>query len=530
MSEKTTLETLRQMTGAPEEDEPLVSDTPFDPAKVKSARPTWKMPIPKLLVIGVALVPVFGAAGYFLVSGQQVTQTEPETTDSKADGSQSDNQESDLELEQAQAEIAQLKSQMALDDQAYIQQQTRTAASKAPAQPTAQSMPEQPTTSKVTSPPATSSSQVRSSPPPTVRYQPPPRPIQTSVPAARTAPMPNAPSPRFTETDPTERWQQLARLGSYGTVSPLEETEPAGMEQYATRESIPVAHIAPTSAIPTFSSQASTPSESPMPEVETPDSTVSDPVLIAANKEDEDTDLNLEPEVKRSPPADILHDAEAQILAEPLQPPALISGTQASGHLTTPVILNAPEQSNRYSVQLSEPLMDNRGRVAIPAGSELLIQIDAVGSDRLVQLSAVAAIWEENGYQREVILPDQVIQIRGAGGHPLIAQGYGDRGGEIAAMDASEFALGAISRAAELYTRPNSRVQTNNSSTVITEENPAPNILAGALEGGTDALLDTLSERNQRAREELEARPQVLYLDAGTPVQIFVNTSMQLPM
>jgi hypothetical protein len=291
-----------------------------------------------------------------------------------------------------------------------------------------------------------------------------------------------------------------------------------------------VAHIAPTSAIPTFSSQLPASSEIPVPEVETPDPTFSDPVLIAANKEDEDTDPTLEPEVKHQLPADILHDAEAQILAEPLQPPALISGTQASGQLTTPVILNTPEQSNRYSVRLSEPLMDNRGRVAIPAGSELLIQIDAVGGDRLVQLSAVAAIWEENGYQREVILPDQVIQIRGAGGHPLIAQGYGDRGGEIAAMDASEFALGAISRAAELYTRPNSRVQTNNSSTVITEENPAPNILAGALEGGTDALLDTLSERNQQAREELEARPQVLYLDAGTPVQIFVNTSMQLPM
>ena len=91
-------------------------------------------------------------------------------------------------------------------------------------------------------------------------------------------------------------------------------------------------------------------------------------------------------------------------------------------------------------------------------------------------------------------------------------------------------ALDAVRRASELYTRTNTRVQTNDNSTVVTEENPDPNVLAGALEGGTDVLLDILSERNQQAGDAIAQRPQVLYLEENTPVQVFVNASMQLPM
>jgi hypothetical protein len=65
---------------------------------------------------------------------------------------------------------------------------------------------------------------------------------------------------------------------------------------------------------------------------------------------------------------------------------------------------------------------------------------------------------------------------------------------------------------------------------VVTTENPAPNVLAGVLEGGTDAILDTITERNQRAIEELEQRPRIAYIEAGRPVQVFVNQSMQMPI
>ncbi|MEO1637353.1 MAG: hypothetical protein AAFS04_20000, partial [Cyanobacteria bacterium J06631_9] len=73
------------------------------------------------------------------------------------------------------------------------------------------------------------------------------------------------------------------------------------------------------------------------------------------------------------------------------------------------------------------------------------------------------------------------------------------------------------------------RVQSGDGTTIITESNPAPNILAGALEGGSEALLDDISERNQQAIERLQQRPNIPYLPAGTSVQVFINQSMQMP-
>ncbi|MBD1847989.1 hypothetical protein H6F89_32400, partial [Cyanobacteria bacterium FACHB-63] len=99
----------------------------------------------------------------------------------------------------------------------------------------------------------------------------------------------------------------------------------------------------------------------------------------------------------------------------------------------------------------------------------------------------------------------------------------------IAAMDAGQFLLGAVRRSAQLFTRSNSQIQTGNGTTVITESNPKPNVLAGALEGGTDAVLGSIEERNKQAIKDMEQRPNSLLIASGSPVQVFVNQSMLLP-
>ena len=180
-------------------------------------------------------------------------------------------------------------------------------------------------------------------------------------------------------------------------------------------------------------------------------------------------------------------------------------------------------------VVLSEALTDNASRTAIPAGALLAVQIDHVSENGLVQLSATEAVWEEQGFQRELVLPRQTLLIRGNSGDPLLASNYGDIGDDIAAMDMNQFTLGAIQRVGELYTRSDSRVQTGDGTTVITESNPAPNILAGVLEGGSDAILDAISDRNQQAIERLREHPRVPYIPAGSSILVFVNQSMQMP-
>ena len=536
MSDEPTLESLRAMTGAPNLDDPLVSEPACDAVEMKSERPAWKMPLPKLMVVGLALVPVFGAAGYFLVASRQTDTTDVTASEASTNAEETDETASgaEVELEEARNEVARLKSNMALSDQAYVQQQSQEVAVPK-SSPTPTTTPAPP---KVTTKPPERTAPVVSASPrptPTIDYRPTPRPVQTTATPPRPSPaVTAAASPRFSDTDPTERWQALTRLGSYGTVPPIEPTEQTETVDGGNAiETIPVAQISPHSVMATVPTQSPPAPEEPEPEVipeEPSPLELSEPILVATAHPPIPEPSPLESTLQAQASPEILSDAEARILEEPLQPPSLMSGTYAAGELTTPVVLNESEQSSRYVVRLNEPLMDNRGRTAIPSESDLTVEVEPVGDDRLVEISAVSATWQEGNNQQEILLPDTVVQIRGADGHPLIAQGYGDPGGEIAALDASEVALGAVRRASELYTRPNTRVQTNDNSTVVTEENPDPNVLAGALEGGTDVLLDILSERNQQARDAIAQRPQVLYLEENTPVQVFVNASMQLPM
>lgn len=443
MSEPTT-ESLRELTGAPDLTEPLVSDDAFQDLGVSpSPRPVWKRPVPKLMLIGILLMPIFGLAGLFLGISRQESPQRADAPEPEA--AETPDSELAKELQQAKADIAALKSQMALEDQAYVAQRLPEAAPTHP-------LPEPADSSA--SAPVSPAPRATSTPAPTVSQRPATQPV-------RAAP---TPTPR-TEVNPQERWMRLARVGSYGGVMP---------EMPATQ--------------PVFS-------DSP-------------------------------PAMASAAPA-ILVAAEARILQEASL--MLVAGTHSAGELATPVVAEG-SPDDRFLVVLKEPLIDSQGNTAIPVGGALIVQVDGVSDTGMVRLSANQAQWQEEGGQRTLNLPKGAVLIRGDEGTPLIASKYGDPGDEIAAMDAAQFALGAIRRTSELYTRPNSRIETGSGTTVITEENPAPDILAGVLEGGTDALLDTMSDRNKVAIKALQERRRVAYLEAGRPVQVFVNQSLPIPL
>lgn len=523
------LDTLRELMGAPDLAEPLVDDEAFT-EPVQSERPFWKLPVPKLVLIGSALVPVFALAGVFIVGSRQGDTPRTATTTPETNQAEAQPQTVEVELEQARAEIAALKAQMALEDQGTVQ----TTTSGTPPRP-ATTPPTSPPTS-VSTPPRPSSQPVASAPPPTISARPAspavsyPAPTPRLQPAATATPGVARPSTvsatptaaAIPAVDPAERWQQLAQVGSYGSLPlPEESAEPASVPEPVA----PQAQFATATTLRPAPAPVSTPELTAVeaaPEFTTAEVSdlegVADPEEIATAEED-----------GLSPPA-ILTTAEERILQPPSIPASLVAGTQSSGSLATPVILDSTAEGNNLLVVLSEPLVDSQGQVAIPAGGELVVQVDTVSDNGLVQLSATQAVWTAQGQSRELMLPQGVIQIRGQGGAPLQAEAYDDIGPGIAAMDAGQFALGSIRRASELYTRPNTRVETGSSTTVVTSENPAPNVLAGVLEGGTDAILDTITERNQRAIEELEQRPRIAYIEAGRPVQVFVNQSMQMPI
>jgi hypothetical protein len=511
------LDMLRDMMGAPNLVEPLVAEEAFS-EPVQSERPFWKLPVPKLVLIGSALVPVFALAGVFIVGSRQGDAPGTAATTPESSQAEAQPQTVEAELEQARAEIAALKAQMALEDQGVVQ----TTTSGAPPRPTM--TPVSPPASVAASPRSTPQP-VASAPPPTISARPAspavsyPAPIPRLQPATATIPVVSRPSAvpaaLTPAIDPVERWQQLAQVGSYGSLPLPEEEGPT--EPGSVPETVAQAQFAYATTLP----------PAPAP-VSPPESTAVEEMQEFSTAEVPDLEGVTDPE-ELSPPA-ILTIAEERILQPPSVPTSLVAGTQSNGSLATPVILDSTAEGNNLLVVLSEPLVDSQGQVAIPAGGELVVQVEAVSDNGLVQLSATQAIWSDQGQARELVLPQGVIQIRGQGGTPLQAEAYDDIGPGIAAMDAGQFALGSIRRASELYTRPNTRVETGSGTTVVTTENPPPDVLAGVLEGGTDAILDTLTERNQRAIEELEQRPRIAYIEAGRPVQVFVNQSMQMPI
>lgn len=524
---ETDLETLRQMTGAPSPDEPLVSPDTFADLEVQSVRPAWKMPLPRLLLIGAALMPVFGLAGLFLTGSRQTSLRvqPPSTSASKATPEHQERQTGE-ELEQLRQDNARLQANAALDGQGMIQERLENTQPQSEPELNVPSAPPPDPMPVATMPIA---------PPETINYRP--SSIQStpsiqvaSSPTPRTVSSVNRPSDTTPQRDPIEQWQQLAQLGSYGAIAAPEIITP-GLAGERTVEELPVASVPSAQVIPASTSRFSkipyqtlelpSPVEEVEPEIISTPVEPEDPFVVSLeNTQTENTAIH--------PP--ILENAEAAILQSQPLPSFLITGTHSAGRLDAPILLDNPQPTDRFAITLSEPLRDHQGNIAIPSGSKLLVQVDRVSETGLVELSASQVVWEVEGQQQELRLPPGAIVIRGEDGDPLIAEQYGDPSAEIAAMDASQFVIGAIGGAAELYTRSDTRIQTGDGSTVVTEENPAPNLLAGALEGGTDALLDTITERNQRAIERIETRPTVAYIKAGTEVQVFVNQSIQLPM
>jgi hypothetical protein len=532
--DKAEVETIRQLTGAPDIHKPLVTQDAFADVNISSERPIWKLPMPKLGFIAVALIPIFGFAGFFLVGNRGKQQQAAVPDNSSATKAEPEEDVTATDLQQAQQEVATLKSKMALDDQAYVKQSSQSA--KTPAASTPEPKEEGTTATPLSKPETVA---VRTSPP-TVSYSPPPLIQSSSSAVRRVEPMTQAGSVAELEpVDPFEHWQQLAQLGSYGSISASSADEPLETELVAEglepfdKGAVPTAYFSPTSAILHGRGYAIAPTYQPaifqeeaqseqLSDNSDQDGPIKPAILEKAEQVDpESSDKTDEPPVLTEAEARILDE---QFLEESSQVRSLIAGGHSSGELVTPVVLDSEGVEDRFLVVLAEPLMDNTASVAIPEGSVLVVQVDRTSEDGLVQLSATQAIWEEQGLQRELVLPSRTILIRGQGGDPLIAEGYGDSGGDIAAMD-----IGAIRRIGELYTRSDSRVQTGDGATVITESNPAPNILAGALEGGSEAILDSISERNQRAIEKLEQRPQIPYIPANTQVQAFINQSMQMP-
>jgi len=351
-------------------------------------------------------------------------------------------------------------------------------------EPTAQ--PEEPTAretpafSPAPPPPARPPQPVAARPTPAPPL-PRPRPASPVVSSRPAVPPPMA-QPVINPVDPTERWQALSHVGSYGQGQALAQVE--------TWPSPPAAMAQDQRNIPALVAQVST---SPSPR-------------------------------------DINHAEEAAILqgqpvALPPTSPLLLTGTQAPAVLETPLIWAAETDSPQFVVQLTDPLLTASGEIGLPADTSLVAQVTSVADSGLVQLAVVSFI--QAG--QEIPLSAGAVQLRGIEGTPLIAQKYDDPGMDIARMDATMAALAGLSRAAGLVNRPKtSSVITAAGGSAITQDTGEANLLAGILEGAFEQLSGQMTARNQAALAEILNRPVVWYLPTGTAVEVYINQTVVL--
>jgi hypothetical protein len=221
--------------------------------------------------------------------------------------------------------------------------------------------------------------------------------------------------------------------------------------------------------------------------------------------------------------------AESNVLKAHISNSGVLVSTKAKALLETPVIFEAGtegiSQEDRFSLRLGEDLLGSDKQPVIPTGSIVVAKIQSVSPNGLVRLSVESFI--DSRTNEQIDIPAGAVVVRGNMGNPLFAHNVNDRGPEISPLDMGLFFVAGAGKAAELFNRPTSQsVQSSVNGFSATTTNPPPNLAAGFIDGGAQSLVNILTQRNIQATREIQARPNVWMISAGTVVQVVVNHSI----
>jgi len=488
-------------------------EEPNDPHKNTTTRRLSKQPLPKLALVAVGLLVVFGIGGLVLSSmmGVKVSSKAPKVLPS----AKTSIVDKKAEVESKEGE---LKTQLAISKQAdelkAIDEKssdkkkpglkpdkdkkngetTPTPSSKTANATTSTYSPPPPAPGAYTPPPvrtpapaplpAPSPPRVESSPP---RVESSPKPVPIPSPTAASNPLNQQP---IKQQDPLEQWNKLARLGSYGIVG-----ESKSSSESSPDETAPHPQVTPVLAVP---NQPRTTITRPQPQY------ASDPKQLDA-------------------------EAENRILQGiPIR--RLVPGTTAAAQLATSLVWSSDSQDEtRFVVALKEPLMSVDGNQVLATGQQIVFHVSGVSTNGLVTATALSTI-DDQGIERS--LPAGVLTLQADREKPLVAKGLFDPGTEIAGMDFGIAALGAVSKVGEILNRPKQQSSSSSTgsetSTTTTSVSGSPNLLGALMEGGATPVLESIQKRNQTAIETLSKQKNAWFLPAGESAQIVVSQLFEL--
>ncbi|MBD2434861.1 MULTISPECIES: TrbI/VirB10 family protein [Fischerella] len=475
------------------------SSSPSPEPQVSTKQSLSSNPFAKLALVGTATFALVLVAGAFLSQLMSASNQKPRKTNIVAQKAPQTSTET--RLQQLEGELETLKTKLALAEQAQAvklaQQQLRVGKVKSP----------QPTSGVETARDNRLRVALQRTPTPTKTVYMPPRVVTRVVtvpqtPPKSTSPLPVIPTPETQPTvqftpqptpDPLQEWARLSKLGSYGQVL-----------------------------------ATATPNNTPN------NTNINRPTPLAANN------TKIPPRINNSQPEDNTPEPSTSVVsqAQPKSRKSVRVGTSVKAVLATAVFGETTRATNNrnnqdnspknvFVVRLQEPLKSIDGEVVLPEKTEFLTEVSSISEQGLVQLNVVRLVRENNGNLTEQSLPQNAILIRASAGKPLVANQY-KRGTSTTMIDASQFVLGGIGKAAELFNRTESQVTTTATGTVVTNSNPRRNLLAGILEGGVRTVVPQITQRNQQAISQAMQRTNIWFLPAGKEVEIYINQTMQL--
>ncbi|WP_193200316.1 TrbI/VirB10 family protein [Nostoc sp. MG11] len=215
----------------------------------------------------------------------------------------------------------------------------------------------------------------------------------------------------------------------------------------------------------------------------------------------------------------------------------LVTGQLADGVLITPLVKeqssnirqgqdNRDGDSRRYVAQLEQDLRDNYGRIAVLKGSLLAIELITVDDSSYAKAQVTSIIRDDAEYP----ISKGAITVLGAGGTPLIARPFNDKGGEIAQYDLTLGLVSGLSKVGEIINQPDSTEDIRDREYRSTRTSGGNRNLGGAiLEGAFGSVGEILSERAKKSTDEIIDRPDVWYVPKNTKVTFIVNRTLELP-
>ncbi len=392
------------------------------------------------------------------------------------------------------------------------------------------------------------------------RREPAPRVVVRESRAASVAPVPQSQSvqPMILPEpiDPSERWSQLALLGTQG-VGEQRLTPTASADiQPVNPLSIPTADDTTTPLQTVLIGRSVTPEYAvpPPPFVAAPD-------LVAApsSQEDEPTSEGITPGAQGiikqqavgeptledgDAPIELPNNHPVQVASlTPIgtdQPLVVLPGTTVAAQVIVPMTwdLSQARQSEtaqgRFMVQLTQDLRTEQGQVALPEGTRLMVQATQVSpSNQLVQAHAIAVMYSAADDRSHIqALPSQALLVVGHDGNPLIAQKLNDLGPVLFQEDLLVGGLSALGRLGEVLNQPSeefsSAASGETTSTVITRRSRRPDVLSALFDGFGNSVSRRIEQRSQQAIQDQIQQNTIALLPKGTEVLLIVNSDLQV--